>query len=227
MVLRSRRSFAGPFEAFVASFKWHLVSGRYGVDVGAMRAVAEMPEHRHLVVVPDAYEVAYRLMWNVREKHLAEVLRGAPDVERVGVCAPHKAAADRVSSWTVSLDALMPDARQFITPRKEATVPGPDGGYAVLVAAPIHPWTNDDARRFWLNPDEIYEATGEYEAAVEREVVSVGSVGRVWMSYVRAADHGDDRTWGELMTWLVERAYGRDEEILACGRRGNGAAGAN
>lgn len=193
------------FDDFIESFRSHLVNGHHGLDVAAMRSLAASKKYRHYVVVPAEYRTAYRLMWGVPAGDIASVIGREPRPMELAVCASHSVRGSRVNSWTVDLRYLGRSGRLFMAAAEKDLVPDEDDGYVVLLAAKIG--HGRGRRVFWLNPDEVYDAAGDRWMSVEREVVSVGSVGRVVMSFARQ-EAGGDRTWNELMDDVVDDADG-------------------
>lgn len=213
-----RPGFEDEWEDFSCSLRDHLTGFGDSLDVKAMRVLASSPRHRSVVLVPGRYAVAHRLMWGVPWSDLAAALGSPPGAGGWMRRGSHRVPADRVNSWTVSLESLLRPQRQFVAPADGESVPGPLGGYAVLASAPIG---GRGRRRFWLNPDEVYGATGNLGFAHEREVASVGPVGAVSLSYERQSARGA-RTWDEIMDGLVERAArmgpAYDEGVAALAR---------
>jgi hypothetical protein len=208
------------FADFVDSFRSHLVNGHPGLDVASMRSLAATKRYRRYVVVPGEYRAAYRLMWGVPADDIASVIGRTPGPLELGVCAYHSVRGDRVNSWTVDLEYLKRDGRLFLAASEKDLVPDEGDGYAVLLVAAIE--HGRGRRAFWLNPDEMYDAAGDRWMSVEREVVSVGSVGRLVMSFARQ-EAGGKSTWNDLMDDVVDDADGNmgyADELAGCaGRR--------
>lgn len=201
---------------FLWSFRRH-VDATGMLDTDAMRRLARTRDHRWLVTVPEHYEVAFRLMWRVPASMLRKVLGVEPQERSSGACVRHRVERYRVCSWTVTPSMLARPDRGFTDPRATAVMPDPDDGYVVLLAREVAQ-PRGHKRVFWLNPDELYslaEANFDYQ----NEVVSVGSVGRVWMAYARARNDGDE-SWDDLIEWVVARAPPLPIDVASACRMG-------
>lgn len=197
----------------LASFRRHTAADGGALDMGAVRELSRSMEHRHLVLVPPWYRTAWRLLLDVPRGDVAGALGRDPGAECRGACAVAGGGGRRLSSWSVSLDAVASPDRGFTDPAQTGMVAeGP--GLAVLLACPLPP-SGGRPRRWWLNPDELYEASGAAFAS-QREVVCCGPPGRVWLAC--AAPDGESST-DELVRRLASWAPD-DDGVAAAVRRG-------
>ncbi len=205
---------------FLRSFRRHVAADGGRLDVDAMRTLARSAAHRELVLVPPYYSVAWRMLLKVPARSLEELLGEAPGVRASGRCVQHDVSPHAVNSWSVSLDAIRGPDRGFTEPRETARVAEPEEGYVVLLACPI-PLNGGRPRRFWLNPDVLY-ALAHADFEYQREVVSVGSVGAVWLAYARQASPNEALSWDEIVDEVCRgapREEALERALRACRRR--------
>ncbi len=194
------------FADFCASFREHVVHGT-GLDLAAMRSLGRSKKYRDFVLVPSEYGYAYRLLWSVPSTYVRAVWSPRALERRGQGLVSHEVSPHDVNSWSVDLDSLRRNSRRFISLRDASTKPTSLDVCAVLLVARTH--ATRGRRRFWLNPDELYDAA-RADFAEEREVVSVGSVGRVWMAY-RCPPVDRSASWDDLLDGVLAD-YERDAE---------------
>lgn len=202
-------------DRFLLSFRRH-VEGRGIVDQAAMWRAAKTPYGRYLVTVPELYRTAWRMMFDVPRGHVAEAIGRDPGGSCSGACARPShvtsPSAFRVSSWSVSLDAIRVPERGFTNPTSTSMLAEGDG-LVVLLGCPI-PAGGGRPRRWWFNPDELYSAAdADYE--YQREVICVGSPGPVWLACAGAdGDSTVDDLAERVASWAPQ-----DDDLAAFVRR--------
>lgn len=186
---------------FLSSFKRHTQGAVSSMDWWTtevvIRDMAKSKQYRELVVVPDHYEMAYRMLYNVTQETLAGII-GSNDVPRTGsACAP-LSGRRHVVSWTVSPEYLASERRTF-TPRGwgESVYEFHEGPFLVVASTPIR---HRGKRVFWFNPDLLY-AAAESDYFEEQEIVSIGAVGSPCVLQWDSAD--GDRSWNQIAKSLA------------------------
>ena len=190
--------------AFLSSFKRHTQGSVSSLDwwttETVMRDMARSKRYRDLVVVPENYKMAYRMLYNVDQETLAGII-GRADVPRSGhSCAP-LSGRRKVVSWTVSAAYLASERRTF-TPRGwgESVYEFNKGPFLVVASTPIR---HRGRRVFWFNPDLLYYAA-ESDYSEEQEIVSIGAVGSPCVLQWDSAD--GDRSWNQIARSLARSA---------------------
>lgn len=191
-----------------STFRRHVSADGGKLDLDAILSVSRMKSYRHLVIVPDEYEYAFRMLYEVPKKVLKNTII-SEDIGDAGASGEITLSSSRfgISSWTVEPGIYFLDDVGFVDKSIADSIMEPSDGYIVLAATRIH----RKKRIFWLNPDVIYAESGsDYE--YQKEIISIGPISKTRLWYQRAIENGDD-TMGELMRHVTSTCL-RDLDIM-------------
>jgi hypothetical protein len=171
-------------------------------DLASLRVLARHPCYRDIYAVPDHHLQAWRLLFEVDPRSVAEMIGGAVPGVRGSVRGVTYRPWHRYrpSSWTVSPGIFLGmSAGQLREDHDLATVWPPDR-YTVIFRA----FTDGTRpRNFFLNPDRVYEEVervGGTDFGSQDEVLSFGDVPYCDVWYASSEDEHSER---ELIRWLV------------------------
>lgn len=157
------------WEEFIRSYEQHLVETEY-LRADLLAGLARRPEYRAALLPPEGYLYAWRLLHDVQEEALRRLLGRKPPPSCVVRQARYVPLSLREAcSWTLDPSIFAEGRMPFLDVAQD--VPRV-GTYVVVIRAPLA----QRVRRFWLNPDLLYDIADARNLRGEREVVSVGRV---------------------------------------------------